>query len=31
MRVNRSRNVILLLVCTEGQQMEECDITAFVH
>ena len=30
LRVNRWRNVMLLLVCAEGEQMEKYDDTAFV-
>ena len=30
-RVNRCRNVMILFVCTEGEQMEECDDTACVY
>ena len=30
LRVSRWRNVMLLLVCTEGEEMEECDDTASV-
>jgi len=30
LRVSRWRNVMLLLVCAEGKEMEECDDTASV-
>jgi len=28
LRVNSWRNVMILLVCAEGEQLEECDDTA---
>ena len=30
LRVNRWMNVTILLVCAEGEQMEECDVTPCV-
>ena len=30
MRLNRWRNVMILLVCDEVEQVEECDDNAFV-
>jgi len=31
LRVNRWKDMIKVFVCTEGEQMEECDDTAFVY
>jgi len=31
LRVNRCSDVIILLMCTEGEQMEEYDDTACVY